>query len=240
MEAIELVGVTKTFGSVESVSDLDLTVEQSEVFALLGPNGSGKTTLLNILLGLIRPTAGQSKILGHDTTREPRTARQQLGVVPEGCAVYERLTARRHVQFAAASRNVSVAPEAILDRVGLAAVADRTAGTFSGGMAKRLVLALALVGQPAVLLLDEPFYGLDPQASETLRRVIRTEQNRGATVLFTTHLFREVQTLADRYGMLSGGELVNEGTISELDGSDESGDVIETEFRDCVEPTVRQ
>jgi ABC-2 type transport system ATP-binding protein len=238
MTAIAFAGVSKRRGSVLALDALDLAIEDGEVYALVGPNGSGKTTALNVLLGLVRPTEGQATVHGYDVWTEAPAARRHLGVVPEGTPVYERLSGRRHVDFGATSRGVDVDPEAVLDRVGLADVADRRAGTYSRGMTQRLVLALALVGEPDVLLLDEPFYGLDPDASATLRRVLRTERDRGATVVFASHLFDEVGRLADRVGMLSGGQLVREGAVADLVVDEPAIDALEDAYRDSVDAEV--
>lgn len=238
MAMIEFVNVTKRHGSVVALNDLDLTVGSGKVFALVGPNGSGKTTAINVLLGLVQPTDGQATVCGHDVWTEARKVRQRLGVVPEGYGVYERLSGRRHVEFAAASRGADADPEKVLDRVGLAGVAERPAGTYSRGMAKRLVLALALVGEPDVLLLDEPFYGLDPNAADTLRSVLWAERDRGATICFATHLFREVDALADRVGMLSGGRLVRNGAVDDLVSTTAAVDALESAYREAVDPEV--
>lgn len=238
MATIAFAGVSKRRGSVTALAELTLSIRSGRIFALVGPNGSGKTTALNVLLGLVRPTAGRATVRGHDAWAEARAVRRHLGVVPEGCGVYDRLSGRRHVEFAAASRGVEVDPIRVLDRVGLARVADRAAGTYSRGMTRRLVLALALVGEPDVLLLDEPFYGLDPDAADTLRAVLRDERDRGATVCFATHLFGEVAALADRLGMLSDGRLVCDGTVEELVGSRTPVDALESAYREAVDPAV--
>ncbi|MFB6206005.1 MAG: ABC transporter ATP-binding protein, partial [Haloglomus sp.] len=216
----------------------DLAVDEGEVYALVGPNGSGKTTALNVLLGLVRPTAGDARICGEDTWDAARAARQHLGVVPEGYGVYGRLTGRRHVAFAATSRGWSGDPDAVLERVGLQDVADRRAGTYSRGMKKRLVLAMALVGDPDVLLLDEPFNGLDPDAAQTLRTAIEHERERGTSVLLASHLFREVAAVADRVGMLSGGELVREGPVADVVEGRPTIDSLEAAYREAVTPEV--
>lgn len=238
MAAIEFVGVHKRLGGVDALQGLDLRIDSGEVVALVGPNGSGKTTALNLLQGLVAPTSGQATVRGHDTWSAASKARRHVGVVPEGAGVYDRLTGRRHVAFAARSRGAEVDPLASLDRVGLVDVADRRAGTYSRGMKQRLVVAMALVGRPDVLLLDEPFYGLDPDAAATLRSVVREEQERGATVCFATHLFREVDAVADRVAMLSGGRLVQEGPVSTLAEGSSTVDGLASTYRDVVEPEV--
>jgi ABC-2 type transport system ATP-binding protein len=216
MDAIELSGVTKRFGDVVAVDDLDLTVAEGEVFGFLGPNGAGKSTTINMLLDFVRPTDGQVKVLGRDAQAHSVEVREQTGVLPEGYDVYDRLTGRKHVEFAMRSKGVDGDPVAVLDRVGIADAADRKAGGYSKGMAQRLVLGMALVGDPELLVLDEPSSGLDPAGAKEMRQIVRDEADRGATVFFSSHVLGQVEAVCDRVGIMRGGQLIAEDSIEGL------------------------
>jgi ABC-2 type transport system ATP-binding protein len=222
MRAIDTDGLEKTFDDVTAVDGLDLTVEEGEVYGFLGPNGAGKSTTINLLLGFLAPTDGSGTVLGHDIVADSRTLRRRIGVLPEAFSPYERLTAREHVRYAADLKDVLADPDALLDRVGLDESAwDRAAGGFSTGMEQRLALACALVGDPALLILDEPSSGLDPQGMGELRELIREEAADGTTVFFSSHILSEVEAVCDRIGILVDGDLVAEGTIDDLrDGTE--------------------
>ena len=216
MAAIELDGVTKRFEDITAVSDLSLTVDEGEVFGFLGPNGAGKSTTINILLDFVRPTSGTVTVLGHDTREESVAVRERTGVLPEGFDVYDRLTGRAHVEFAADSKAVGADPDAALARVGLADAAERNAGGYSKGMRQRLVLAMALVGDPDLLILDEPSSGLDPAGAKEMREIVLSEAERGTTVFFSSHILEQVEAVCDRVGIMQAGELVAVDSIDDL------------------------
>ncbi|WP_336035803.1 ABC transporter ATP-binding protein [Halobacterium yunchengense] len=216
MAAIELSGVTKRYGDVTALRDLDLEVRDGEIYGFLGPNGAGKSTTIDVLLDFVRPTAGSARVLGHDAQAESLAIRRRIGVLPEGFHVYDRLTGRQHLEFAIESKGVSDDPDALLERVGIPDAADRKAGGFSKGMAQRLALAIALVGDPELLVLDEPSTGLDPNGAREMRSIITEEADRGATVFFSSHILEQVEAVCDRVGILKGGELVAEDTIRGL------------------------
>jgi len=216
MSAIELNNVTKRFGSVSALENCDLDVREGEIYGFLGPNGAGKSTTINVLLDFIRPTGGTARVLGHDTQAESQRIRERVGVLPEGFDVYDRLTGRQHLEFAINSKNTNDDPDALAERVGIADAIDRKAGGYSKGMAQRLVLGMALVGQPDLLILDEPSTGLDPNGAREMREIIRAENDRGATVFFSSHILGQVDAICDRVGILRGGELVAEDTVEGL------------------------
>jgi ABC-2 type transport system ATP-binding protein len=216
MAAIELRGVTKQYGEVTAVDELDLTVESGEIYGFLGPNGAGKSTTINVLLDLITPTAGDASVLGYDTHEEPTVIRERLGVVPEGYDVYDRLSGRKHLQFAIDSKAADDDPDELLARIGLDDAGDRPAGGYSKGMTQRLVLGMALVGSPELLILDEPTTGLDPNGTQELRDIIRAENECGATVFFSSHILGQVEAVCDRVGIMREGDLVAEDTIDGL------------------------
>ncbi len=216
MTAIELRGVTKQYGEVTAVDELDLTVESGEIYGFLGPNGAGKSTTINVLLDLIAPTAGDASVLGYDAHEEPTAIRERIGVVPEGYDVYDRLSGRKHLQFAIDSKGATDDPDELLARVGLDDAGDRPAGGYSKGMKQRLVLGIALVGSPDLLILDEPTTGLDPNGAQEMREIIRAENERGATVFFSSHILEQVEAVCDRVGIMREGELIAQDTIDGL------------------------
>ncbi|MFB6198372.1 MAG: ATP-binding cassette domain-containing protein [Halobacteriaceae archaeon] len=214
--AIDLNGVSKQFGPITALQDLDLTVRSGEVYGFLGPNGAGKSTTINILLDFVRPTSGNAEVLGLDARQESLRIREQTGVLPENFAVYGRLTGRQHVEFAADSKDVEVDPDKLLDRVNILEAAERKAGGYSKGMKQRLALAMALVGEPELLVLDEPSTGLDPNGAREMREIILEERDRGTTIFFSSHILEQVEAVCDRVGILRRGELVAEDTIEGL------------------------
>ncbi len=213
MPAIDATGISKRYGTVTALDRVDLTVEAGEAFGFLGPNGAGKSTFINILLDFVTPSAGSVSIFGHDCQNDGVAARDRIGVLPEGYAPYERLTGRQHVEHAIRAKDADADPIAVLDRVGIRDAADRTASDYSTGMTQRLVLAMALVGQPDLLILDEPTAGLDPNGAARMREILQTELDRGATVFFSSHILEQVEAVCDRVGILQNGELVAVDTI---------------------------
>jgi ABC-2 type transport system ATP-binding protein len=216
MAVIDADGVSKRYGSVLALDRVDLTVESGEIFGFLGPNGAGKSTFINALLDFVKPTEGSVSVLGHDCQREGVRARSRIGVLPEGYSVFDRLTGRQHVEYAVDAKDADADPIAVLDRVGIRDAADRKAGGYSKGMAQRLVLAMALVGEPDLLILDEPTTGLDPNGAAEIREILREERDRGATVFFSSHILEQVEAVCDRVAILQDGELVAVDTIAGL------------------------
>jgi ABC-2 type transport system ATP-binding protein len=219
MSAIELRGLTKRYGDVTALDDVSLSVEEGEVFGFLGPNGAGKSTTIDVLLDFVRPTAGSATVLGHDSRTDSLAVRERVGVLPDGFHLYDRLSARQHVEFAVASKGSDEDVKALLERVGIADAIDRKAGGFSKGMRQRLVLAMALAGEPDVLILDEPTSGLDPNGAREMRDIIRAERDRGATVFFSSHVLEQVEAVCDRVAILRDGRIVAVDTIDALRGA---------------------
>ncbi|MGQ3412687.1 ABC transporter ATP-binding protein [Natrinema sp. LN54] len=217
MSAIEISGLTKEYGDLTAVDDLDLTVADGEVFGFLGPNGAGKSTTINMLLDFTRPTAGSATVLGYDTQAEPDAISPRVGVLPEGFDIYPRLSGRRHIEFAIETKDASNDPDEILRRVGLSADdADRPAGDYSKGMRQRLATGMALVGDPDLLIMDEPSTGLDPHGIREMQDLVRSEAERGTTVFFSSHILEHVEAVCDRVGVLNEGRLVAVDTIEGL------------------------
>ena len=207
MTAIATSSLTKCYGEVTAVRDLDLTVNRGEVFGFVGPNGAGKSTTISILVGLIRPSAGSATLLDMPVDENPRLIRQHVGVLPERCGLFDRLTGREHLAFAIDIHGDTDPPITYLRRVGLADAADRPTREYSTGMAQRLRLAMALVGNPQVLILDEPAAGLDPSGISRLRDIVLAERDRGVTVFFSSHNLADVGYVSDRVGFLIDGSL---------------------------------
>jgi ABC-2 type transport system ATP-binding protein len=214
--AIEVSGLRKSYGELEAVRGLSFAVRRGEVFGLLGPNGAGKTTTVEILEGYRERSAGEVTVLGYDPARRVRALRERVGIVLQSSGFYPRATVREAVEhFGAAYPHPRDAGETIA-LVGLEGKENTRAGQLSGGQQRRLDLALALVGDPELIFLDEPTTGFDPAARRTAWEVIRALRSLGKTVLLTTHYLDEAQSLADRVAIIKDGLIVAEGPPSEL------------------------
>ncbi|ODR83116.1 copper ABC transporter ATP-binding protein [Haladaptatus sp. W1] len=215
MTAIELTDVSKRFGNVVALRNLNLQIKEGEVFGFLGPNGAGKSTTIDMILDYVRPTSGSVTVFGHDAQRDTRRVHERIGVLPDAYHAYDHLSARQHLEFVIETRGVDDDPMRILQRVGIPEAADRRVEGFSKGMAQRLILGMALVGDPDLLILDEPTTGLDPNGALAMREIIREERDRGTTVFFSSHILEQVEAVCDRVGILDAGELV---TVDSIDG----------------------
>lgn len=214
---IEFSGVTKRFGAVTAVDDLSFTVEPGRVTGFLGPNGAGKTTSLRMLLGLVRPTAGTATFEGvpYAQLANPLTT---VGAALEAASFHPGRTGRDHLRvYAAASGVEKPQVDESLRRVGLAEYGNRRVGGYSLGMRQRLGLAYTMLGDPGVLVLDEPINGLDPEGIKWIRLFLRELAAEGRTVLVSSHLLSEVQQSVDEVVIIAGGRLVHRGTLSSLD-----------------------
>ena len=239
MTAIELDGVTKTFGDVQALRGVDMEIEEGEIFGFLGPNGAGKTTTIDVLLDFVRPTAGTATVLGHDVREESREIRKRTGVLPEGFDVYGRLTGRQHFEFVREAKDADADPDAVAERVGLDLEdVDRKASGYSKGMKQRLVLGMALVGEPDLLILDEPSTGLDPNGARRMREIVREERERGATVFFSSHILGQVESVCDRVAILQGGEVVAVDTVEGLREAVGTETVFTVDMAESVEGVV--
>jgi ABC-2 type transport system ATP-binding protein len=242
MTAIELDGLTKRYGSLVAVDNLDLRINEGEVFGFLGPNGAGKSTTINIVLDFVKPSAGQARVFGMDCQQQGQELRHRIGVLPEGYDVYDRLTGRQHLEFAIESKETNDDPQALLERVGIADAADRKASGYSKGMAQRLILGMALVGDPDLLILDEPTTGLDPNGAREIREIIREENSRGTTVFFSSHILGQVEAVCDRVGILREGQLVADDSIESLRSNIPGGQSLVVEgsgFSESVLDSIR-
>ncbi|WAL93287.1 ABC transporter ATP-binding protein [Streptomyces sp. Je 1-369] len=219
--AIEVTGLRKSYGDHEVVAGVDLTVATGTVYALLGPNGAGKTTTVRILSTLLPADAGEARVATYDIRREADQVRKSIGVTGQFSAVDELLTGRENLRLMADlghldRRRARSTVGQLLERFRLADSADRRAVTYSGGMKRRLDLAMTLVTGPRLIFLDEPTTGLDPRSRRDLWGIVRELVADGVTVFLTTQYLEEADQLADRIGVLDGGRLVAEGTAAEL------------------------
>src|SRR3954471_646016 len=205
--------------SIIALRDLDLRVEPGEVYGLLGPNGSGKSTTLKIILGLVSPTGGSTKIFGRDSSLVE--SRQSVGFLPENPYFYKFLTGEETLRFFGKLCRLGGAPlnervRELLELVGLTNARHQRLGTYSKGMLQRIGLAQALINDPKLVVLDEPTAGVDPAGSRDIRNLIVDLKQRGATVLLSSHLLSQVQEICDRVGILAKGTLVREGRLADL------------------------
>ena len=214
--------LVRRFGKVTAVAGVDLRIEAGEIFGFLGPNGAGKSTTVRMLTTLLRPTDGKAAVAGHDVVEEADAVRRSIGVALQDAAIDPLMTGRELIKLQATLHGISRAEglrrgEALLEKVGLTAAADRRVGTYSGGMRRRLDLALALIHEPVVLFLDEPTTGLDPSSRMTIwDEVRRLNREFGTTVFLTTQYMEEADQLAGRISIIDNGSIVAEGTPLEL------------------------
>ena len=221
MSAVAAEGLTKRFGETEALRGFDLHIERGKVLGLLGPNGAGKTTAVRILCTLLRPDAGRAVIDGIDVLAEPRRARARIGLTGQFAAVDERLTGFENLQhvgrlFHLRTSEARRRARELLERFDLVGVGDRVAKTYSGGMRRRLDIAMSLIGRPSVLFLDEPTTGLDPRSRLGMWDVIDELGQSGTTTLLTTQYLDEADRLADEIVVIDGGTAIARGTADEL------------------------
>ncbi|GLZ11791.1 daunorubicin resistance protein DrrA family ABC transporter ATP-binding protein [Actinomadura sp. NBRC 104425] len=219
--AISVSGLRKSYGDKVVLDGVDLTVAEGTIFSLLGPNGAGKTTIVKILSTLIPADAGELRVAGHDVVRSPDAVRAAIGVTGQFSAVDDLLTGEENLVLMADLHRLGRAEgrrrvAALLERFDLVDAAKKTAGTYSGGMKRRLDLAMTLVGDPRVIFLDEPTTGLDPRSRRAMWQIIRELVAGGVTIFLTTQYLEEADELADRIAVLDGGRIVAEGTADEL------------------------
>ena len=219
--AIEVTGIAKSYDDHAVLRGIDLTVPTGTVYALIGPNGAGKTTMVRILSTLISPDGGQARIAGFDVATQPDGVRRSIGVTGQFSAIDGLLTGRENLRLMADlahlnAREAGTRVDELLTRFGIAEAADRRAETYSGGMKRRLDLAMTLVSRPRVIFLDEPSTGLDPRSRRDLWQIVRELLADGVTIFLTTQYLEEADQLAHTVGLLDAGRLVATGTPAQL------------------------
>jgi ABC-2 type transport system ATP-binding protein len=218
---IEVEELRKVYGELVAVDGVSFTVQRGELFGLLGPNGAGKTTTIGCISGLLTPTAGRIRVMGHDVVRDGLAARRALGVVPQDIALYEDLSAVENLQYWGGAQGMRdpvlrTRIGEVLEMTGLQDRSREAVKKFSGGMRRRLNLACGIVHRPQVLLLDEPTVGVDPQSRVRLLEMVRAEARAGTCVLYTTHYMEEAESLCDRMAVVDHGKVIAQGTLTEL------------------------
>lgn len=218
---IEVEQLRKTFGDLTAVGGVSFSAKPGEIFGLLGPNGAGKSTTIGCICGLLTPTGGHVRVMGHDVVRDGTEARQALGVVPQEIALYDDLSAFENLQYwggAQGLRNPKLREriQMVLESTGLQDRAREPVKQFSGGMKRRLNFACGVVHAPQVLLLDEPTVGVDPQSRVRLLDLVREQAAAGVCVLYTTHYMEEAESLCSRLAIMDHGQLIAAGTLAEL------------------------
>jgi len=219
--AVETRGLVRTFGSLRAVDGIDLKVPVGSFYGFLGPNGAGKSTTIKCLTGLLRPSAGEMRILGTDPSRDPVDVKRRIGVVPEDLALFERLTAMETLSFIS---RVHGLPDDVfkgraadlLSLMDLQSAATTLVADFSHGMRKKLALAAALLPAPKLLFLDEPFEGIDAVASRQIKELLHSFVARGGTVFLTSHILEIVERLSTHIGVIAAGRIVAQGAIADI------------------------
>ena len=247
--AIRTDGLTKAYGDLIAVDNLNLAIRTGEVFGLLGPNGAGKTTTILMLLGLSEPTRGRAEVAGFDPTRQPLEVKRRVGYLPDDVGFYAELTGRQNLRYTAAlngierrAANDRIGP--LLEQVGLADAADRRVEQYSRGMRQRLGLADALVKDPSILMLDEPTASIDPAGvTEVLALIQALARDNGVTVLLSSHLLHQVHQVCDRVAIFNAGRILAQGRMAQL-AEELAGDQLELEVgldgpADQVEAALR-
>ncbi len=237
--------LVKQYGDFTAVDDVSFRAGKGQVFGLLGPNGAGKSTTINCISGLLSPTSGHVAVAGHDVAKDGKAARQSLGIVPQELALYEDLSAIENLRYwgkayGLRGRELESRVIEVLDYIGLADRAKDLPKSFSGGMKRRLNFGCGVVHKPAVLLLDEPTVGVDPQSRARLFDLVEAERDAGACVLYTTHYMEEAERLCDSLAIIDHGKMIAEGSVDELKAELGARDALQLvgEFPESVRPAL--
>ena len=237
--AVQTKGLTRNFGDLTAVDSVDLVVPAGSFYGFLGPNGAGKSTTIKCLTGLLRPSAGEIRILDLDPLEDPVAVKKQTGVLPEDLALFDRLTAAETLSFVGQIHGLdrgTLEQRAgeLLALMDLRDRGDSLVTDFSHGMKKKLALAVSLLPAPRLLFLDEPFEGIDAIASQQIRKLLKSYVARGGTIFLTSHILQIVETLCDQIGVIQDGRLVAQGNMSEMRHGTEDGRTLEQIFLDLV------
>jgi len=218
---LEVHDLVKKYGDLVAVNGISFDIHKGEIFSLLGPNGAGKTTTISILSTLFAPTSGDATVAGHSVTKEPMAVKKSIGIVPQEIALYEELSALENLRFWGqmynlSGKSLSMRVDEVLDQIGLKDRAKERIKTYSGGMKRRVNIAVGLLHKPRLLFMDEPTVGIDPQSRRAILESVKDLNQAGMTILYTTHYMEEAQELSDRVGIIDYGELIALGTQEEL------------------------
>ena len=216
---IQVKGLRKSFKSNDVLESIDFEIQRGEIFALLGSNGAGKTTIVNILSTLLKPDGGHASICGYDVLQQPEKVRKSISLTGQFAAVDGVLTGRENLELIAKLRgvkNFGAVADTLLERFGLCEAANKRAAVYSGGMTRRLDIAMSLIGNPDVIFLDEPTTGLDPEARLEVWKTVKELSEGGTTILLTTQYLEEAEQLADKIAILHNGRIIASGTLDEL------------------------
>ena len=221
MQAISVKNLSKSYGETKAVNDISFSVETGQVFALLGPNGAGKTTTITMLSTLLQPDTGEITIMGHNLNNAAAKAKAQLGVIPQEIALYEDLSAAENLMFwgkmyGLRGKSLKSRVEEVLEMIGLTERKNDRIGKYSGGMKRRVNIGVALLHNPKVLYMDEPTVGIDPQSRRHILDNIKSLNQAGMTVLYTTHYMEEAEELADQIAIMDQGKIIAQGSKAEL------------------------
>ncbi len=218
---LEVKELVKKYGDFTAVNGISFEIQAGEIFSLLGPNGAGKTTTISMLSTLYTPTSGEATIGGHSVTKEPMAVRNLIGVVPQELALYDDLSARENLVFwgqmyGLSGKTLKVRVDEVLEQIGLSDKAKNRVKTYSGGMKRRVNIGVGLLHKPSLLFMDEPTVGIDPQSRRAILDSVKSLNQQGMTVLYTTHYMEEAEELSDRVGIIDHGEMIAMGTQAEL------------------------
>ena len=218
---IELINLTKKFGKLTAVDNVNLEIETGNIFGFLGPNGAGKTTTIKMMVGLLKPTSGRVVIGGRDITVHPQEVKRIVGFIPDRSYIYEKLTGREFLQFVAGLYGIAKSEcagkiDRLLYLFGLEGWEDELIESFSHGMRQRLVLSSALIHNPKVIIVDEPVVGLDPSGARLVKRVFKNLAREGVTFFISTHVLGIAEELCDRIAIIQKGQVIALGTMDEL------------------------
>ncbi|GAA0730554.1 ABC transporter ATP-binding protein [Clostridium malenominatum] len=221
MKILTIESLTKKFGSFTAVDNVNLEIEEGEIYGLLGPNGAGKTTIINIICGLLKPNSGRIKILNKDLNEDKKEIKGNIGIVPQDIAIYEDLTVLENVKFFGSlyglkGNYLKERALASLEFVGLGDKLKSFPKELSGGMKRRLNIACALTHRPKLIIMDEPTVGIDPQSRNHILQSVKKLNNLGSTIIYTSHYMEEVEEVCSKIGIIDNGKVIAEGTKEEL------------------------
>lgn len=216
-KTIEVNDLTKLFGEEMAVKELNFELTDGEVLGFVGPNGAGKSTTINAMLGFIKPSSGSVKMFDMDINKQPRRVKNRIGVVPEDYELYDNRTGVEHIQMSARAKGEAVDSQKLVDKVGLTEdESKRSVSGYSTGMKQRLILGMALIGDPDLLILDEPGNGLDPNGIRKLQEIINQVSDDGVSVFFSSHILSNIETVCDKIVVLNRGHTEFSGSIEDL------------------------